>query len=216
MARGETHFPVAKEGFIFIAGGALLTLLGTLLFGSGGGSLPGVFTLFSLWFFRDPHRRVPGEEGLIVSPADGKIVDISRTEESRFLKKPTIKISIFLNVFNVHVNRVPIAAKIAGVFYNKGRFFAANVPKASLENEQNAVVLETPSGKRILCIQIAGLIARRIVCRIKEGDILDRGERFGLIRFGSRVDLYLPIETEIKVSMGQKVLGGETVIGILR
>ncbi|NKE69348.1 phosphatidylserine decarboxylase family protein [Candidatus Manganitrophus noduliformans] len=212
----ETQFPIAKEGFIFIAGGALSTLLGGLFLGRAAGWFFGALTLFCLWFFRDPRRSVPQAEGALVSPADGKIVDISRTEEGRFLNKPAIKISIFLNVFNVHINRVPVAGKVIGVFYNAGRFFAANVPKASLENEQNAVVLETPAGKRVVCIQIAGLIARRIVCWIQEGSVLNRGERFGLIRFGSRVDLFLPIETEIRVSMGQKVRGGETILGILR
>ncbi len=211
----ETQFPIAKEGFIFIASGAFLTLLGGLFLGPAGWFF-GTLTLFCIWFFRDPRRSVPQTEGALVSPADGKVVDISRTEEGRFLNKPAIKISIFLNVFNVHINRVPVAGKVIGVFYNAGRFFAANVPKASLENEQNAVVMEMPSGKRVVCIQIAGLIARRIVCWIKEGSVLNRGERFGLIRFGSRVDLFLPIETEIRVSMGQKVRGGETILGILR
>lgn len=212
----ETQFPIAKEGFIFIASGALFTLLGGLFLGPAAGWFFGMLTLFCIWFFRDPRRSVPQTEGALVSPADGKVVDISRTEEGRFLNKPAIKISIFLNVFNVHINRVPVAGKVIGVFYNAGRFFAANVPKASLENEQNAVVMEMPSGKRVVCIQIAGLIARRIVCWIKEGSVLNRGERFGLIRFGSRVDLFLPIETEIRVSMGQKVRGGETILGILR
>ncbi|MDC4204995.1 MAG: phosphatidylserine decarboxylase family protein [Candidatus Manganitrophus sp.] len=212
----ETQFPIAKEGFIFIAGGAFFTLLGGLFLGPAAGWFFGTLTLFCVWFFRDPRRSVPQTEGALVSPADGKVVDISRTEEGRFLNKPAIKISIFLNVFNVHINRVPVAGKVIGVFYNAGRFFAANVPKASLENEQNAVVMEMPSGKRVVCIQIAGLIARRIVCWIKEGSVLNRGERFGLIRFGSRVDLFLPIETEIRVSMGQKVRGGETILGILR
>lgn len=212
----ETQFPIAKEGFIFIASGAFFTLLGGLFLGPAAGWLFGILTLFCIWFFRDPRRSVPQTEGALVSPADGKVVDISRTEEGRFLNKPAIKISIFLNVFNVHINRVPVAGKVIGVFYTAGRFFAANVPKASLENEQNAVVMEMPSGKRVVCIQIAGLIARRIVCWIKEGSVLNRGERFGLIRFGSRVDLFLPIETEIRVSMGQKVRGGETILGILR
>lgn len=212
----ESQFPVAKEGFVFIAIGVSLTLLSALLFGKIVTAFFGALTLFCLWFFRDPRRAVPQEAGLLVSPADGTIVDISKVEEGRFLKKPAIKISIFLNVFNVHVNRVPAEGKIVGIFYNAGRFFAANVPKASLENEQNAVVLEIPSGKRIVCIQIAGLIARRIVCWAKEGERLTRGERFGLIRFGSRVDLFLPVETEIQVALGAKVKGGETILGILR
>jgi phosphatidylserine decarboxylase len=211
----ETQFPIVKEGFIFIGIGGILTLCAAL-FSWKAAVVPGLVTLFCIWFFRDPRRVVPQGENLLVSPADGKVVDVSRSEEQRFLKKPAIKVSIFLNIFNVHVNRIPVAGKVVGIFYNAGRFFAANAPKASMENEQNAVVLETPSGKRVVCIQIAGLIARRIVWWIKEGNTLDRGERFGLIRFGSRVDLFLPIETEILISEGDHVKGGETILGVLR
>lgn len=212
----ERKFPIAKEGFIFIGIAGNLILPAAVYLGWAGGIFFGVLTLFCTWFFRDPERVIPDEEGVLVSPADGKIVDISSTEEGRFLKKPAIKVSIFLDIFNVHVNRSPVAGKVVGIVYNPGRFFAANVPKASLENEQNAVILETASGKKVVCIQIAGLIARRIVCWAKSGGTLHRGERFGLIRFGSRVDLYLPIETEVRVSKGQKVKGGESVIGVLR
>ena len=212
----ENQAPIAKEGYFFIVVGLVFTIFGVMIWGPFGASFPFVVTLFCLWFFRDPKRKVPQEGDLLVSPADGKIVDIASTEEDRFLKKPAVKISIFLDIFNVHVNRSPTAGKILGIYYNPGRFLAANVPKASLENEQNAVLIETPSGKRILCIQIAGLIARRIVCWAKNGAKLDRGERFGLIRFGSRVDLYLPLETEVQVRVGDKVTGGETVMGVLK
>ncbi|MFQ5587270.1 MAG: phosphatidylserine decarboxylase family protein [Nitrospiria bacterium] len=212
----ENQAPIAKEGYIFIGIGAVLTAVSFYFLTRPWTIFFGLLTLFCLWFFRDPKRKVPQGEGLLVSPADGKVVDISSVQEDRFLNKPAIKISIFLNVFNVHINRVPAAGKIVDVSYNPGRFLAANVPKASLENEQNAVLIETQNGKRILCIQIAGLIARRIVCWIKKDGVLDRGERFGLIRFGSRVDLFLPPETEIQISMGDKVVGGETVLGIIR
>ncbi len=212
----EEQFPVVKEGFIFIGISAILTLAAALWGGWAAAVVPGLITLFCIYFFRDPRRVVPQGENLLVSPADGKVVDVSRSEEQRFMKKPAIKISIFLNIFNVHVNRVPVAGKVVGIFYNAGRFFAANAPKASLENEQNALILETAGGKRVVCIQIAGLIARRIVCWVKEGSVADRGERFGLIRFGSRVDLFLPIETEILVSEGDHVKGGETILGVLR
>ena len=212
----EKQFLIVKEGFIFIGISGVLTVAAALFGGWPASIIPGLLTFFCIWFFRDPRRVVPQGENLLVSPADGKVVDVSRTEELRFLQKPAIKISIFLNVFNVHVNRSPVAGKVVGMFYNVGRFFAANAPKASLENEQNAVVLETPSGKRVVCIQIAGLIARRIVCWIKEGSVMARGERFGLIRFGSRVDLFLPIETEVLVSEGDHVKGGETILGVLR
>lgn len=212
----EKRFPIAKEGFVFIGIAGNLILPAGLYLGWPGGIFFGALTLFCTYFFRDPERVIPAEEGVLVSPADGKIVDISSTEEGRYLKKPAIKISIFLDIFNVHVNRSPVAGKVLDLIYNKGSFLAANVPKASLENEQNALILETDSGKKLVCIQIAGLIARRIVCKTKIGETLHRGERFGLIRFGSRVDLYLPIETEIRISKGDKVKGGESVIGILR
>jgi len=210
------RFPIAKEGFVFIGIAGNLIFPAALYLGWSGGAFFGVLTLFCTYFFRDPERVIPKGKGVLVSPADGKIVDISSTEEGRFLKKPAIKVSIFLDIFNVHVNRSPVVGKVLDIVYNKGRFFAANVPKASLENEQNALILETDSGKKIVCIQIAGLIARRIVCKTKVGETLQRGERFGLIRFGSRVDLYLPIETELRVSKGDKVLGGESVVGVLR
>lgn len=212
----EKQPAIAKEGYIFIGIGFVITLFWYFYFSRSGAIFPGLLTLFCIWFFRDPKRTVPKEEGLLVSPADGKVVDVSRVEEGRFLNKPAIKVSIFLNVFNVHVNRVPTAGKVLDVSYNPGRFFAANVPKASLENEQNAVLMETPGGKKIVCIQIAGLIARRIVCWVKKGGDLERGERFGLIRFGSRVDLFLPLETDVIIAKGAKVKGGETVLGILK
>ncbi|MBN4054220.1 phosphatidylserine decarboxylase family protein [Nitrospira defluvii] len=212
----EKQPAIAKEGYVFIAIGFVITLLWVFFLSGLGAIFPALLTFFCIWFFRDPKRTVPEEEGLLVSPADGKVVDVCRVEKGRFLNQPAIKVSIFLNVFNVHVNRVPTAGKVLDVSYNPGRFFAANVPKASLENEQNAVLLETASGKQIVCIQIAGLIARRIVCWVKKGGTLERGERFGLIRFGSRVDLYLPPETDIRISKGDKVKGGESILGYLR
>jgi phosphatidylserine decarboxylase len=212
----ETHFLIAKEGFVFISGCGILTLLAVWV-GAGRGvtTFLGLLTLFCTNFFRDPKRCVPVGENLLVSPGDGKVVDVSRVDEGRFLKTPAIKVSIFLNVFDVHVNRAPVAGKVIGVFYNPGKFFAADVPKASLENEQNALLIETPSGQRVVCIQIAGLIARRIVCRIREGMSVRSGERFGLIRFGSRVDLYFPVTATVQVAVGERVRGGETVIGVL-
>ncbi len=212
----ENQSPIAKEGYIFIAIGVVLTLGSYFLLGQSITIFLGALTFFCLWFFRDPKRKVPQEADLLVSPADGKVVDISSVEEDRFFKKPAIKVSIFLNVFNVHVNRVPVEGKVTDVIYNAGRFLNAGSPKASLDNEQNAVILEMPNGKKIICVQIAGLIARRIVCWTKKGDNLDRGQRFGLIRFGSRVDLFLPTDTEINVSMGDKVIGGETILGKIR
>ena len=212
----ENQAPIAKEGYVFIAIGVVATALSAAFLSQGLTIFLALLSFFCVWFFRDPKRKVPQDEGLIVSPADGLVVDISSVQEDRFLNKPAIKVSVFLNVFNVHVNRVPVAGKIVDVFYNVGKFLRANVPKASLDNEQNALLIEMTSGKRIVCIQIAGLIARRIVCRAKKGDTFDRGERFGLIRFGSRTDLFLPPETEMRIKVGDKVKGGETVLGMLR
>ena len=211
----ETHFPIAQEGFAFIATFGVLTGIAAWASVRPLAIFFGLFTLFCLYFFRDPRRMVPQGEGLVLSPGDGRVVDVSRVEEGQFLKKSMVRVSIFLNVFDVHVNRAPMSGRVVGIFYNPGRFFAANVPKASLENEQNAVLLETRAGVRIVCIQIAGLIARRIVCRVKEGMTLRGGERFGLIRFGSRVDLYLPITTDLRVAVGDRVRGGESIIAML-
>lgn len=209
-------FPIAKEGFPFIGVGGVVTGLFFFYDSLYIGSISFVCTLFTLWFFRNPARKVPEGEDWVLSPADGRIVEIEKIEEQRVFKDKRLKISIFLNVFNVHINRVPCASRVVHISYNPGKFFAANVPKASLENEQNALLLERPSGERLLCVQIAGLIARRIVCWVKNGDCLSSGERFGLIRFGSRVDLFLPVETQVRVQLGQKVKGGETILGVFK
>ncbi len=213
----ETQFPIVKEGFPFIGIGILLTGFANYFLGGGWVVFFGLLTLFCAWFFRDPRRVVPEGEGLLVSPADGVVVDITEAyQEDRFIKGPAIKMSIFLNIFNVHVNRIPIEGKVDGIFYNPGRFFAANVPKASLENEQNAVVLKTASGKSIVLVQIAGFIARRIVCWIEKGAVMSCGERFGMIRFGSRVDLIVPAGTTFQVSKGDRLWGGKTILGKMK
>lgn len=168
------------------------------------------------WFFRDPERIIPQGENLVVSPADGKILSITETEEHRFLKKKAKKISIFLNIFDVHVNRLPASGKILGITYQPGKFLPANKDLASKENEQNAVFLETESGHKMVFIQVAGLIARRILCWVKDEEQVTRGDRFGMIRFGSRTDIFLPLDTDIKVSPGDQVKGGSTIIGILK
>jgi len=211
--KAETQFPIVKEGFVFIGGGLLLTFAATVTVGRGAGLFCGLLTLFMTWFFRDPHRVVPKEHGLLVSPADGTVLEISKISDHPLIKGPAIKMSIFLNVFDVHIDRVPVEGRVVDVIYNAGRFFAANVPKASLENEQNTVVMETDSGKKIVLVQIAGFIARRIVCWIEKGAMMNRGERFGLIRFGSRVDLIFPDTINLQVSSGDRVWGGETILG---
>jgi len=182
--------PVASEGYPFIAVFAFITLVFALL----GWSLLTLvllgLTLFTAYFFRNPERCVPQEAGAVVAPADGKIIFVGEVMEERYFQARVVKVSIFMSVFNVHVNRVPCSGKVVEMFYNKGEFFNAALDKASLQNEQAGMLLETDSGQRLLVVQIAGLIARRIVTYPVLGDLLERGQRYGLIRFGSRVDVY--------------------------
>ena len=175
-----------------------------------------VMTLFTVYFFRDPEKR--GDFGAedILSPADGKIIKVDVLENSSNpLNEQAIKISIFMSVFNVHVNRIPINGQIEKISYNPGKFFSANLDKASDQNERNALCLVTENGKRIAFVQIAGLIARRIVCWIGDQDRVKAGQRFGLIRFGSRVDVYLPPGSRVLVGLSDRVSAGETILGIL-
>lgn len=206
------RIPLAREGYPFI----LASIFGTIiLFLAGFKSvsyLSGGLTIFIVSFFRDPERDIPSETDAIISPADGRIIIVDRVFEDRFMKQDAIKISIFMNVFNVHVNRVPASGKVSRVFYNPGKFFSADKDKASLENEQNALLIEADNSKRFVVNQIAGLIARRIVCYAKEGDKIERGKRFGMIRFGSRIDVYLPVDCRISVKVGDKVKAGSSIL----
>ncbi len=211
----ETQFPIVSEGFIFIFAGLVLTMLAKLSFGDKAAAFFGVLTLFCAWFFRDPKRVVPQGEGLLVAPADGTVVDIQKIYDDQFIEGPAMRVSIFLNIFNVHVNRIPIEGRVLRIAYTPGSFLTANVPEASSANEQNRVVLKTASGKKVVVVQIAGFIARRIVCWVREGATMNCGERFGLIRFGSRVDLIVPAGVAIRVGKGDKVVGGKTILGIV-
>jgi phosphatidylserine decarboxylase len=209
----KNQWPVAKEGLPFLVPSALLTIF---LGGMGWKvlmSLGILLTLFIAFFFRNPKRKIPSLQNIILSPADGRIVHVGECEENRFLKEKALKVSIFMSLFNVHINRAPAAGKVLERSYHPGRFLVASVDKASLLNEQNAFVLETEDQFKILLIQIAGFVARRIVCYAKAGDTLRKGEIFGLIRFGSRIDLYLPTEVKPIVRVGQHVKGGESIIG---
>jgi phosphatidylserine decarboxylase len=174
-----------------------------------------LLTVFVISFFRDPERSIPAGDKAILSPADGKIIRLESCTEERFLKGPAIKVSIFMSVFNVHVNRIPLSGRIAEVAYRPGKFVSANLDKASAANEQNALLLEAAGGTKLLFVQIAGLIARRIVCWVRKGDPVERGRRFGMIRFGSRMDVYLPPNVQIQARLGQKVYGGQTILGYL-
>ena len=209
------RIPLALEGVPFIALAAFATLVAALL-GYAAPAAAGLgLCFFCCYFFRDPVRIAPDDEAALVSPADGKVIIVSEVDDQRYLGGRARKISIFMNVFNVHVNRAPCAGRVEAVIHTPGRFFAADSPKAALENETCAVVTRSASGEKIAFVQMAGLIARRIVCWAEKGDTLARGQRFGLIRFGSRVDLYLPLTAKITVSIGDRVTAGETVIGYL-
>jgi len=176
----------------------------------------GLLTLFTVYFFRDPNRNLAVQENAVLTPADGKILAIRNLETGdNRLAGRAIKISIFMSIFNAHINRIPVAGKISMLAYHPGKFFSANLDKASIHNENNVVTLETDSRKMIILVQIAGIIARRIACWVKTGDYVYTGQRFGLIRFGSRLEVYLPPDTAISVSVGQKVKAGQTVLGYL-
>ena len=151
----------------------------------------------------------------MVAPGDGKVVEICEESEPRFLKDKSVRVSIFLNIFDVHVNRIPCRGTVEQVAYQSGRFLVASRPEATLQNEQNALLIRAAQGTRVLCVQIAGLIARRIVCWVAPGDAVACGERFGLIRFGSRMDVFLPVGTKLQVKVGDHVKGGETLLGEL-
>ena len=207
--------PVASEGWPFIIPLAIIT---ALLFAFGWKNTAYVallLTLFVLYFFRDPERLVPKGKDLVVSPADRRVIVIKDVYEPDYLKQDVKQVSIFLSVFNVHVNRAPVGGTVEAVKYNPGRFHVASVDKASLENEQTGMVIVNGKHK-ILVKQIAGLIARRIVCYAKPGDALMPGERYGLIRFGSRVDLFLPKNTELRVKVGDRIKGARDIIGVLQ
>lgn len=207
--------PFAKEGFPFIGAAAGITLMAGWLGWIPIAAVGGILTLFVSWFFRNPSRVIPQGAHLVVAPGDGKVLAVDEEFEPRYLKDRAVRISIFLNVFDVHINRMPCEGMIEDVQYQPGLFLVASKPSATLKNEQNAVMIKAVGEAKVLCVQVAGLIARRIVCWVNPKDRAVRGERYGLIRFGSRMDTYLPIGTAIKVAVGDRVKGGETILGEL-
>ena len=214
--RINNRLPVAREGIPLMALGLFLTILFTLLALSILAYLAGLLTVFIIYFFRDPTRRSQVSNKTVLTPADGTILRVQHLENNENpLGEPTIKISVFMSVFNVHVNRIPIMGKISEIVYHSGKFFSAHLDKASEKNEKNLITLQTEDDRKIVFVQIAGLIARRIVCWIKEGDYVKTGQRFGLIRFGSRLDIYLPKDTRVTIQPKDKVKAGETVLGHL-
>ena len=213
---------IARDGLTIIGAALVITILcilGAARFDSRTlfvlAIVSSLLTLFSTYFFRDPERMFTPGDNMLIAPADGHIVAIEPLDNHPFIGGPAIQISIFLSVFDVHVNRIPADGKIDFVRYHKGKFLAAFNDKASLENEQTEIGMTATNGQRLVFKQIAGLIARRIVYRVSEGQAVTAGERFGLIKFGSRTDLIIPADSHVEISMGQMVRGSETIMGYL-
>ncbi len=169
-------------------------------------------TIFTISFFRDPERVAPTAPGLIVAPADGRVIKVAEIDDQRFLNGTATLVSIFMSPLNVHVNRIPASGRVLDVRYNPGKYFRAFADKASLDNEQNAVLMEDEHGRRLCFVQIAGFLARRIVCYLRAGMAIERGQRYGMIMFGSRADIYLPPAARVRVQVGDRARGGLTVI----
>jgi len=200
---------IAREGWLVLLAAFAAALIATWLVGVW--SIPfWIWAVFALQFFRDPARVPPTDGDAVIAPADGRIVVVEKVRDE-YLDREALKISVFMNVFNVHSNKSPVDGEVKNVWYTPGSFVNADLDKASTENERNALHIATPRGD-VTCVQIAGLIARRILCYVKAGDTLARGQRYGFIRFGSRVDVYLPVSARSEVTIGQKVTGGRTIL----
>lgn len=208
------HPIIAREGWPFLAGAFVLALLASLFSGPVTSGLAWLVFLFVLQFFRDPARRIPVGEGLVLVPADGRVIKVERAEDP-WLKREALKISVFMNVFNVHSNRAPVDGEVMARWYSPGKFINADFDKASTENERNALHIRTVDGQDVTCVQIAGLVARRILCYVEPGGKLSRGQRYGFIRFGSRVDVYLPVTATPRVALGDKVKASQDVLAEL-
>ncbi len=209
-----SHPIIAREGWPFLAGAVAIAVLLSAFGITVLAALAWVIAVFVLQFFRDPAREIPQDPGAVLSPADGRIVAVERVNDP-YVQRDAIKVSVFMNVFNVHSNRSPVDGTVQQVWYFPGKFVNADLDKASTENERNAVWLKTADGTDVTSVQVAGLIARRILCYVKAGDVLSRGQRYGFIRFGSRVDVYLPLDANVKVSIGEKVRATTTILASL-
>jgi len=207
------HPLIAREGWPFLA--LAVAAAAVVSWYSPVWSIPfWIIALFVLQFFRDPPRAVPGDAKTVVSPADGRIVAVEKAHDP-YLDRETVKVSVFMNVFNVHSNRAPVDGEVKQVWYSAGSFVNAALDKASTENERNALWIRADAGADVVCVQVAGLIARRILCYVKAGDKLARGQRYGFIRFGSRVDVYLPPNARVQAALGDKVYASSTVLASL-
>ncbi len=208
----QPRIPLAREGYPFIAFAAFVTLI-TAILGYEFFSWPALLiTTFIVAFFRDPERMTDATPEKLISPADGKIIIIEEVFDDIYFQQQMLKISIFMNIFNVHVNRIPIDGEIEKIVYQPGQFYSADSKKGALLNERCGVILKAKSGEQMAFVQVAGLIARRIVNWLEPADTVQRGERFGLIRFGSRVDFYIPVTSNVHIKLGQKVRAGQTTI----
>jgi phosphatidylserine decarboxylase len=213
MSKHYPHPLIAREGWPFLAISLVLAIAATAW--CAAWSIPlWIIFVFVLQFFRDPARVIPQQAGAVLSPADGRVIKVERTQDP-YGQREALLVSVFMNVFNVHSNRSPVDGVIDKVQYFPGKFVNADLDKASSENERNAIVLKTDAGQTVTFVQVAGLIARRILCYVKAGDRLARGQRYGFIRFGSRVDVYLPLDATVKVSIGDKVRATETILAQL-
>ncbi|MFY9260025.1 MAG: phosphatidylserine decarboxylase [Gallionella sp.] len=208
------HPIIAREGWPFLAGSVLIAVLVSHFVGGILATLAWIIALFVLQFFRDPPREIPQEVGAVLSPADGRVIKVEHTQDV-YGEREAILVSVFMNVFNVHSNRSPVDGTIQKVQYFPGKFVNADLDKASSENERNAIVLKTADQQIVTFVQVAGLIARRILCYVQANDVLSRGQRYGFIRFGSRVDVYLPLNAKVNVSIGDKVSATTTILATL-
>lgn len=208
------HPIIAREGWPFLAGSVIAAVLISHFIGGILATLAWIIALFVLQFFRDPPREIPQEVGAVLSPADGRVIKVEHTQDP-YGEREAILVSVFMNVFNVHSNRSPVDGTIQKVQYFPGKFVNADLDKASSENERNAIVLKTADQQIVTFVQVAGLIARRILCYVQANDVLSRGQRYGFIRFGSRVDVYLPLNAQVKVSIGDKVSATTTILAKL-
>ena len=205
------HPLIAREGWPFVTGTFVAALLASALLPFWAALFFWLIFIFVLQFFRDPPREIPQQAGVVLSPADGRVVAVEKTHDP-YANREALKISVFMNVFNVHSNRVPVDGTISEIRYFPGKFFNADLDKASLENERNALIISTADDQMVTCVQVAGLIARRILCYVKTGDTLQRGQRYGFIRFGSRVDIYLPPDAKPRTAIGEKIYASSSVI----
>jgi len=208
----DSHPKLAREGWFYVALSLVAAVMTTAVFPFYIAVVFWVIAAFVLQFFRDPYRPIPQDEGIVTSPADGKVI-FTGVVDDPYLDRKAFKISVFMNVFSVHSNRAPLAGKVKQIWYNRGLFVNAALDKASAENERNAIWLQSKTGEDVVSVQVAGLVARRILCYVNEGDDLERGQRYGFIRFGSRVDLFLPEDFSIEVALGDNVSSGSSVLG---